>query len=220
MQALPENLQAAAAAASAKRGSKDTAFSMPVSTKPLSCVRGMKVRVYGATDELVNKSIHPSVHRPKSQLTNQSPNSLLYQCVMPSINSFKCINPSINLSLHLPDQLNKKLRRKYTTHPSTHPSMNQLQSTRQLKSITQSIIRSKPINRSINASMACRPLKGLLSDDDRKKRDRRHRLSVLNICSTLLASLKSMPPLGEGGEGGNSSPPRHNIDLPWVSMVR
>ncbi len=62
----------------------------------------------------------------------------------------------------------------------------------------------------------------LLSEEDRKKRDRRHRLAVLNVCSTLLAALKSMPPLPEGGrtEGGNGSPIRHNIDLPWVTLAR
>ncbi|CAM9976182.1 unnamed protein product [Scytosiphon promiscuus] len=61
---------------------------------------------------------------------------------------------------------------------------------------------------------------GLLSDEERKKRDRRHRLAVLNVCSALLAALKSMPPLQEGGDGGSGSPVRHNIDLPWVTLAR
>eukprot|EP00752_Nemacystus_decipiens_P013802 g12254.t1 len=64
----------------------------------------------------------------------------------------------------------------------------------------------------------------LLSDEDRKKRDRRNRLAVLNVCSALLAALKSMPPLPEGGTGegqqGSGSPVRHNIDLPWVTLAR
>ena len=64
----------------------------------------------------------------------------------------------------------------------------------------------------------------LLSDDDRKKRDRRNRLAVLNVSSALLAALKSMPPLPEGGTGegqhGSGSPVRHNIDLPWVTLAR
>ncbi|CAM9113863.1 unnamed protein product, partial [Hapterophycus canaliculatus] len=63
-------------------------------------------------------------------------------------------------------------------------------------------------------------VQGLLSDDERKKRDRRHRLAVLNVCSALLAALKSMPPLQEGGDGGSGSPVRHNIDLPWVTLAR
>lgn len=61
---------------------------------------------------------------------------------------------------------------------------------------------------------------GLLSEDDRKKRDRRNRLAVLNVCSALIAALKSMPPLLAGGEGGSSSTSRHNIDLPWVTLTR
>lgn len=63
-------------------------------------------------------------------------------------------------------------------------------------------------------------LKGMASDEDRKKREKRHRLAVLNVCSALLAALKSMPPLREGGGGGSTSPPRHNIDLPWVTVTR
>lgn len=59
-----------------------------------------------------------------------------------------------------------------------------------------------------------------MSEEDRKKRDKRHRISILNVCTVLLAALKSMPPLEEGGDRGSATPSRHNIDLPWVSTAR
>ena len=59
-----------------------------------------------------------------------------------------------------------------------------------------------------------------MSEDDRKKRDKRHRLSVLNVCTAMLAAFKSMSPLHQGEERGSASPPRHNIDLPWVTLAR
>ncbi|CAM9452811.1 unnamed protein product, partial [Sphacelaria rigidula] len=60
----------------------------------------------------------------------------------------------------------------------------------------------------------------LLSEEDRKKRERRHRIALLNVCATVLAALKSMPPLPDAGGGGETSTPRHNIDLPWVTATR
>lgn len=167
-----------------------------------------------------------SIHQPLKQPINQ-PKGLINWSTNPlSRQSKSSIHQSINQAIPPPIRSARskrilrsiKKKKKTSIHPSINKNTNLLVQINE--STNQPINQSRAINRPINASMACRPFKGLLSDDDRKKRDRRHRLSVLNVCSTLLASLKSMPPLGEGGEGGSASPPRHNIDLPWVSIVR
>lgn len=50
----------------------------------------------------------------------------------------------------------------------------------------------------------------LISDDDKKRREKRQRIVHTNVATALLAILKSIRPYAES---------EYNVDVPWVSTV-
>ena len=52
---------------------------------------------------------------------------------------------------------------------------------------------------------------GLLTDDERKKREKSQHLALVNVMTAMLALLQSLPAY---------TSTRYNIDMPWVAKAR